>query len=135
MAERNNGSRRRKAFADFKENQYNDSFSISESQKRKIFFKSVFKYVFIILLTLLFIAVGFIISDALLDISETEYHDTKVYTPANTTAAESTTVLPTNPSSEVEQSNSSADDETSADEPNVSEEAVSQPDNQNISEQ
>lgn len=123
MAQRNNGARRRKAFADFKENQYNDSFSISESQKRKIFFKNIFKYVFIILITLVFIAVGFIISDALLDISETEYHDSKTYLPQNTTTAESTTLLPTNPSSEVDESNTSQSEE------------ASQPDNQNTSEQ
>ncbi|MBQ8783679.1 MAG: hypothetical protein IJZ57_07915 [Clostridia bacterium] len=123
MAQRNNGARRRKAFADFKENQYNDSFSISESQKRKIFFKNIFKYVFIILITLVFIAVGFIISDALLDISETEYHDSKTYLPQNTTTAESTTLLPTNPSSEVDESNTSQSEE------------ASQPDNQNIPEQ
>ena len=85
MAQRNKGARRRKAFADFKENQYNDSFSISESQKRKILFKSIFKYVFIILATVVFIAVGFIISDALLEISEEKYTDTKTYTAANTT--------------------------------------------------
>lgn len=95
MAERNKGARRRRAFADFKENQYNDSFSISESQKRKILFKNVFKYIFIVLLTVVFIAVGFIISDALLDISETDYHDSQTYVPKNTTTAESTTVLPT----------------------------------------
>ena len=100
MAQRNKGARRRKAFADFKENQYNDSFSISESQKRKVFLKNIFKYVFIIAVTLIFIAVGFVISDALLDISEAEYHDTKTYLPQNTTTAESTTLLPTNPSQE-----------------------------------
>lgn len=100
MAERNKGARRRRAFADFKENQYNDSFSISESQKRKILFKNVFKYIFIVLLTVVFIAVGFIISDALLDISETDYHDSQTYVPKNTTTAESTTVLPTVPTEE-----------------------------------
>lgn len=112
MAERNKGTRRRKAFADFKENQYNDSFSISESQKRKIFFKNVFKYVFIVTVTLIFIAVGFVISDALLDISETEYHDTKTYLPQNTTTAESTTLLPTNPSEENEEGVSQSDSDT-----------------------
>lgn len=90
MAQRNKGARRRKAFAEFKENQYNDSFSLSESEKRKILFKSVFKYVFIVLLTMIFIAVGFIISDALLDISEKPYNDTKTYLPANTTEAPTT---------------------------------------------
>ena len=112
MAERNKGARRRKAFADFKENQYNDSFSISESQKRKIFFKNVFKYVFIVAVTLIFIAVGFVISDALLDISETEYHDTKTYLPQNTTTAESTTLLPTNPSEENGEGVSQSDSDT-----------------------
>ncbi len=104
MAQRNNGSRRRKAFADFKENQYNDSFSISKSQKRKIFFKNTFRYVFIILLTLVFIAAGFVISDALLDISEEEYHDTKTYLPSNTTTQESTTNLTTITSEENQES-------------------------------
>ncbi len=110
MAERNKGARRRKAFADFKENQYNDSFSISESQKRKIFFKSIFTYVFIIFITIIFIAVGFIISDALLDISETDYQDTKTYYPANTTTVESTTLLPTEPASEVSETDQTNSD-------------------------
>ncbi|MBQ8228737.1 MAG: hypothetical protein IJZ88_06970 [Clostridia bacterium] len=134
MAERNNGSRRRKAFADFKENQYNDSFSISESQKRKIFFKTVFRYVFIILITLVFIAVGFVISDALLDISEAEYHDTKVYTPTNTTA-ESTTLLPTNPSSEADESNSDPSNTDNSSEASSQANDETQPDYQNNPEQ
>ncbi len=81
MAQRNNGERRRKAFADFKENQYNDSFSISDSQKRKNSIHSVLKYVIIILVTILFICVGFVLTDALLGISNEEYNDTKTYTP------------------------------------------------------
>ncbi len=96
MADRTKGARRRKAFADFKENQYNDSFSISESQKRKILLKNIFKYVFIIFITFTFIAVGFVLSDALLDISEQDYHDPNTYT-ARTTQPQSTTVIPTNP--------------------------------------
>ncbi len=110
MAQRNKGARRRKAFADFKENQYNDSFSISESEKRKILLKSIFKYVSIILVTVVFIAVGFVISDALLDISEEDYTDTRVYTAANTTT-ESTTLLPTNPISEVSENEASEETE------------------------
>lgn len=102
MADRNNGARRRKAFADFKENQYNDSFSISDSQKRKIAVKNILKYVLIILITVVFICIGFIFSDALLDISSEKYNDTKVYTPSATTEQESTTL----PSSQVsEESN------------------------------
>lgn len=102
MSQRNNGARRRKAFADFKENQYNDSFSISDSQKRKTAVKNIFKYIFIVLITLFFICVGFVISDALLDISSEEYNDTNVYTPSATTEQESTTL----PSSQVsEESN------------------------------
>lgn len=105
MAERNKGARRRKAFADFKENQYNDSFSISESEKRKIFLKNIFKYVFVVLITFIFIAVGFIVSDALLNISETQYNDTKTYLPANTTT-QSTTLLPTEPTEETSETES-----------------------------
>ncbi len=81
MPQRNNGERRRKAFADFKENQYNDSFSISKSQKRKNAVRLALKYVLIILVTLVFICAGFVLTDALLDISNEQYQDTKTYTP------------------------------------------------------
>lgn len=132
MAERNTGTRRRKAFADFKENQYDDSFSLSRSQKRKIFLKNVFKYIFIILATIVFIAVGFVVTDALLDISETEYHDTKTYVPTNTTQPE-TTLLPTNPPEE-----STSGNEITSEEENPSsqeQEDSTTPDNQNFAEQ
>ncbi len=99
MAQRPDGSRRRKAFADFKENHYNGSYSVSDSQKRKIAFKNILKYILIILVTLFFICVGFVISDALLDISNEKYTDTKVYTP-ETTVAESSTTVPTSQVSE-----------------------------------
>ncbi len=88
MVQRNNGARRRKAFADFRENQYNDSFSVSNRQKRKNTINGILKYVIIILVTVFFICVGFVLSDALIDISNSEYKDTKTYLP-NTTISSS----------------------------------------------
>ena len=87
MAEKNKGARRRRAFADFKETQYNDSFSISAAQKRKKAASKVFKWAAIIIVTAVFIIVGFIFTDALMKISEKKYDDPNTYTPSyvNTT--------------------------------------------------
>ncbi len=98
MSQRPDGARRRKAFADFKENQYNDSFSISSKEKTKIMIKELFKYVIIVIVTLFFIGVGFIISDALINISSEAYNDPNTYT-ASTTTTDNSTTLPTSSTS------------------------------------
>lgn len=96
MAEKNNGARRRRAFADFKENQYNETLYLNAEQKKKKTVSTVIKWAVIILVTALFIAIGFVITDALMDISEKKYEDPKQYTPAyvnttTTTAPQTTT--------------------------------------------
>ncbi|MGN1480008.1 MAG: hypothetical protein ACI4XH_09585 [Acutalibacteraceae bacterium] len=75
----NNTPRRRRAFADFKENQYDDSFSLSPKQKRKIAVLESLKWAAIIIIAAVFIALGFIITDSLMDISEQPYQDNNTY--------------------------------------------------------
>lgn len=87
MSENKNSVRRRKAFADFKENQYDASFSLSKEQKRKKRATKIFKWIFTIIIIALFVAAGFILTDALLDISEQPYEDGKTYTASFTTTA------------------------------------------------
>ena len=89
MAEKNKGARRRRAFADFKETQYNDSFSLSAEQKKKKTASKFFKWIAIVLATAVFIIIGFLFTDALMNISEKEYNDPNTYTPSyvNTTTA------------------------------------------------
>ena len=91
MAENNKGLRRRRAFADFKETQYNDLFSLSAEQKKKKTAARIFKWAAIIIVTVIFIIIGFVFTDALMSISEKEYADPNTYTPAyvNTTSAAS----------------------------------------------
>ncbi len=103
MAEKNKGARRRRAFADFKETQYNDSFSLSAAQKRKKTASVIFKWAAIIIVTAVFIVIGFIFTDALMKISEKKYDDPNTYTPSyiNTTTAASDE---TSESSDVSQS-------------------------------
>lgn len=95
MDEKNNGSRRRKAFADFKENQYDDSFSLNPSQKRRKSAKKVFTAIGIIVLAVVFIILGFAITDSLMKTSEQPFEDKNTYTAAyintTTTTAESET--------------------------------------------
>ena len=76
----NNTPRRRRAFADFKENQYDDSFSLSPKQKRKIAVLESLKWAAIIIIAAVFIALGFILTDSLMDISEQPYEDSNTYT-------------------------------------------------------
>ena len=76
----NNTPRRRRAFADFKENQYDDSFSLSPKQKRKIAALEAIKWAAIIITAAIFIALGFILTDSLMDISEQPYEDNNTYT-------------------------------------------------------
>ena len=87
MDEKNNGARRRRAFADFKENQYSDSLSLSPVQKKNRTVKKVFTIAFIVILTVAFIVLGFCFTDSLLTISEKPYKDRNTYTAAyvNTT--------------------------------------------------
>ena len=93
MDEKNKGARRRRAFADFKENQYDDSFSLSSSKKRNKTAKKVFKIILIIILTAAFIILGFCFTDSLMNISEEPYEDSSTYTPVfiNTTTKKTTT--------------------------------------------
>ena len=76
----NNTPRRRRAFSDFKENQYDDSFSLSPKQKRKIAVMQSLKWAVIIIAAAVFIALGFIITDSLMDISQKPYEDNNSYT-------------------------------------------------------
>lgn len=89
MSENKNSARRRKAFADFKENQYDASFSLSKEQKRKRRASKIFRWIFIIIIIVLFAAAGFVLTDALLDISDQPYIDPNNYTASFTTTAPS----------------------------------------------
>ena len=93
MDEKNNGARRRKAFADFKENQYDDSFSLNPVQKRNITIKKIAKIALIVILTAAFIILGFCFTDSFMTASEQPYNDPNTYTPAfvNTTTTTTTT--------------------------------------------
>ena len=110
MAEQNHGARRRKAFAEFKENQYDDAFSLSASQKKKKTAGRIVRWILIVVLTIAFILIGFVVTDALLDISQQPYHDPNTYTPkfVNTTTTVTTTTT------------TSATQETDEDEANAS---------------
>lgn len=100
MAEINNGARRRRAFADFKENQYDDSFSLNPKEKRKKAVSKVLKNIMIVIVTILFIIIGFCVTDALMGISEKPYDDQNTYTASNTSST-------TEESTEVSESSSS----------------------------
>ncbi len=89
MSENKNSARRRKAFADFKENQYDASFSLSKEQKRKRRTAKIFRWIFIIIIIVLFAAASFVLTDALLDISDRPYEDPNNYTASFTTTAPS----------------------------------------------
>lgn len=103
MDEKNNGARRRKAFADFKENQYDNSFALNPTQKRNKTIKKVLTVSFIIIITVLFIIIGFCFTDSLLNISEEPYKDTNTYT-AKYVNTSTTTTQSTEASTEEEQS-------------------------------
>lgn len=89
MDEKNNGARRRRAFADFRENQYDDSFSLNPAQQKYKSLKKWLKIAAIVILTAVFIIVGFCFTDSLMTISEKPYKDRNTYTAAhvNTTSA------------------------------------------------
>ena len=93
MDEKNNGARRRRAFADFKENQYDDSFSISSVKQKKRNTRRVIAIILMVLVTIIFIGLGFAVTDSLIDISQQPYNDKNTYTAAfvNTTTATTTT--------------------------------------------
>lgn len=103
MDEKNNGARRRKAFADFKEDQYDNSFVLNPKQKRNKIIKKTVTIALIIIITALFIIIGFCFTDSLLNISEEPYKDTNTYTAkyVNTTT---TTTKATEASTDEEQS-------------------------------
>lgn len=90
MSENKNSARRRKAFADFKENQYDASFSLSKEQKRKKRAAKIFRWIFIIIIIAVFISAGFVLTDALLNISQQPYEDTNTYTASFTTTTTTT---------------------------------------------
>ena len=93
MDEKNNGARRRRAFADFKENQYDDSFSISSVKQRKRSIQRVIMIIIMVLVTVAFIVLGFAVTDSLINISQQPYNDRNTYTAAfvNTTTTTTTT--------------------------------------------
>lgn len=94
MDEKNNGARRRKAFSDFKENQYDDSFSLNPSQKNKKTVKKVLTIILIVVLTVVFIILGFCFTDSLIKISKQPYEDKSTYTAAHVTPPSPPAVLP-----------------------------------------
>ncbi|MCQ2479535.1 MAG: hypothetical protein MJ120_02755 [Clostridia bacterium] len=93
MDEKYNGARRRRAFADFKENQYDDTISLSPAEKNKKAFKKGLQIALMVLLTIFFIILGFSITDSLMSISQEPYNDKNTYTAAfiNTTTTTTTT--------------------------------------------
>lgn len=94
MDEKNNGARRRKAFADFKENQYDSTHTLNATQIRNKTAKKVITVALIIIFTIIFIILGFCFTDSLLTISEKPYVDKNTYTAkyvnTSTTTTEST---------------------------------------------
>lgn len=93
MDEKYNGAKRRRAFADFKENQYDDTISLSPAERNKRNFKKTVKIALMVLLTIAFIILGFSITDSLMSISQEPYNDKNTYTAAfiNTTTTTTTT--------------------------------------------
>ncbi len=105
MDEKNSGAKRRRAFADFKENQYDDSFSLNQNEKISSSAKRIIKIVLIVIMTAAFIILGFCITDSLIKISKQPYNDKNTYTAAfvntTTTTAQSTEESTTQPSSDM----------------------------------
>ena len=91
MNERNNGAKRRRAFSDFKESQYDESFSLNPLQKKKENAKKYAEMALIIVLTAVFIIIGFGVTDALLNASEEPYEDENTYTAAYVESTASST--------------------------------------------
>ena len=110
----NNTPRRRRAFSDFKENQYDDSFSLSPKQKRKIAALEAIKWAAIIITAAIFIALGFILTDSLMDISEQPYEDNNTYTASfskTSQTSESTSQADSDTTDESSQSDNSEPEE------------------------
>lgn len=105
MDEKTGGAKRRRAFADFKENQYDDSFSLNQNEKISASTKRVIKIILLVIMTVVFIILGFCITDSLIKISEQPYHDKNTYTAAyvntTTTTTQSTEESTTQPSSDI----------------------------------
>ncbi len=93
MDEKYNGARRRRAFADFKENQYDDTVSLSPADKNKKTAKKIVTIVLMVIMTIFFIILGFSFTDSLMSISQEPYNDKNTYTAAfiNTTTTTTTT--------------------------------------------
>ena len=62
---------------------------MSKEQKRKRRASKIFRWIFIIIIIVLFAAAGFVLTDALLDISDQPYIDPNNYTASFTTTAPS----------------------------------------------
>ena len=107
----NNTPRRRRAFADFKENQYDDSFSLSPKQKRKIAVLESLKWAAIIIIAAVFIALGFILTDSLMDISEQPYEDNNTYTASFSKTSQTTAESETSADSQADGGDSDTTDE------------------------
>ena len=110
----NNTPRRRRAFSDFKENQYDDSFSLSPKQKRKIAALEAINWAAIIITAAIFIALGFILTDSLMDISEQPYEDNNTYTASfskTSQTSESTSQADSDTTDESSQSDNSEPEE------------------------
>lgn len=107
----NNTPRRRRAFADFKENQYDDSFSLSPKQKRKIAVLESLKWAAIIIIAAVFIALGFILTDSLMDISEQPYEDSNTYTASFSKTSQTTAESETSADSQADGGDSDTTDE------------------------
>lgn len=125
----NNTPRRRRAFADFKENQYDDSFSLSPKQKRKIAALEAIKWAAIIITAAVFIALGFIITDSLMDISQQPYEDNNTYTASfskTSQTSESTSQADSDTTDESSQSDNSEPDGGTDEQPETPDDTLEQ---------
>lgn len=125
----NNTPRRRRAFSDFKENQYDDSFSLSPKQKRKIAALEAIKWAAIIITAAVFIALGFIITDSLMDISQQPYEDNNTYTASfskTSQTSESTSQADSDTTDESAQSDNSEPDDGTDEQPETPDDTLEQ---------
>lgn len=125
----NNTPRRRRAFSDFKENQYDDSFSLSPKQKRKIAALEAIKWAAIIITAAVFIALGFIITDSLMDISQQPYEDNNTYTASfskTSQTSESTSQADSDTTDESAQSDNSEPEEGTDEQPETPDDTLEQ---------
>lgn len=125
----NNTPRRRRAFSDFKENQYDGSFSLSPKQKRKIAALEAIKWAAIIITAAVFIALGFIITDSLMDISQQPYEDNNTYTASfskTSQTSESTSQADSDTTDESAQSDNSEPEEGTDEQPETPDDTLEQ---------